>query len=55
MLAMAVSDNPEGMIDNTTPTYTRIGQVTRKTNESVTVDFGYPSVDINVISINAKS
>jgi hypothetical protein len=54
-LAMAVSDNPEGMITNTSTTYTRVGQVTRKTNDTVTVDFGYPSADITVISINAKN
>jgi hypothetical protein len=55
MLAMAVSDNPEGMITNTSTTYTRLGQVTSKTNETVTVDFGYPSVDISIVSINAKN
>jgi len=54
MLAMAVSDDPEGMITNTSITYTRLGQVTGKTNDTVTVDFGYPSVDINIVSINAK-
>jgi FKBP-type peptidyl-prolyl cis-trans isomerase 2 len=54
-LAMAVSDNPEGMITNTTTTYTRFGQVTGKTNESVIIDFGYPAVDISIISVNANS
>jgi FKBP-type peptidyl-prolyl cis-trans isomerase 2 len=55
ILAMAVSDNPEGMAANTSSTYTRLGQVTSKTNETVTVDFGYPAVDISIVSINAKS
>jgi hypothetical protein len=36
-------------------TYTRIGQVTSKTNDRVIVDFGYPSADISIVSINAKS
>ena len=54
-LAMSVSDNPEGMISNTSVVYTRIGQVISRTNESVTVDFGYPSADISIVSINAKN
>jgi len=54
VLAMGVSDNPEEMATNTTAiSYTRIGQVTGKTNESVVVDFGYPTVDISIVSINA--
>jgi hypothetical protein len=56
VLAMGVSDNPDAMAKNaSTTTYTRVGQVTSKTNESVTVDFGYPAVDISIVSINAKS
>lgn len=55
ILTMGVSDNPELNASNTTITYTRMGQVTRKTNESVIVDFGYPSADISIVSINAKS
>jgi FKBP-type peptidyl-prolyl cis-trans isomerase 2 len=56
MLAMGVSDNPEAMISNTsTITYTRMGEVVSKTNASVVVDFGYPSADISVVSINANS
>lgn len=55
VLAMGVSDNPEESASNTTSTmYTRVGQVTSKTNGSVIVDFGYPSVDISVVSINAN-
>ena len=56
ILAMGVSDNPEQMANNTSAvTYTRVGQITSKTNESVIVDFGYPAVDINIVSINANS
>jgi hypothetical protein len=55
ILAMAVSDKPEEMADNTSVMYTRVGQITAKTNESVIVDFGYPSADIRIVSINAKS
>jgi hypothetical protein len=55
ILAMGVSDNPEAMATNTTITYTRVGLVTSKTNDSVIVDFGYPSADISIVSINANS
>lgn len=55
IIAMGVSDNPEAMATNSTISYTRIGQVTSKTNESVIVDFGYPAVDISIVSINANS
>ncbi|HSQ93193.1 MAG TPA: hypothetical protein VLL74_02755, partial [Methanoregula sp.] len=55
ILAMAVSDKPEEMADNTSVMYTRVGQITAKTNESVIVDFGYPSADIRIMSINANS
>jgi FKBP-type peptidyl-prolyl cis-trans isomerase 2 len=54
VLAMGVSDNPE-LMTNTTVTYTRVGEVTSKTNESVMVDFGYPTVDISIVSINTDS
>jgi FKBP-type peptidyl-prolyl cis-trans isomerase 2 len=53
ILAMGVSDNPEAA-KNTSITYTRVGQVTSKTNESVIVDFGYPTADISIVSINAN-
>lgn len=55
ILAMGVSDDPEAMATNTTITYTRVGQVTSKNDESVIVDFGYPSADISIVSINANS
>jgi hypothetical protein len=57
LLAMGVSDNPEAMITNasTTITYTRMGEVVSKTNASIVVDFGYPSADISVVSINANA
>jgi FKBP-type peptidyl-prolyl cis-trans isomerase 2 len=54
ILAMGVSENPE-LMTNTSVTYTRVGEVTGKTNETVTVDFGYPAVDISIVSINANS
>ncbi len=54
-LAMSVSDNPEAEATNNTAMYTRIGEITSKTNQSVIVDFGYPSAQISVVSINAKN
>jgi hypothetical protein len=54
VLAMGVSENPE-LATNTSVTYTRVGEVTGKTNESVTVDFGYPSADISIVSINTEN
>jgi FKBP-type peptidyl-prolyl cis-trans isomerase 2 len=53
-LAMGVSDTPEAITTNITMTYTRVGHVTSKTNESVIVDFGYPAADISIVSINAN-
>jgi FKBP-type peptidyl-prolyl cis-trans isomerase 2 len=55
ILAMGVSDEPELITTNNTTTYTRVGQVTSKTTESVIVNFGYPSADISIVAINAKS
>jgi len=36
-------------------TYMRIGEVSRKTADGAVVDFGYPSADIRVISINKNN
>jgi hypothetical protein len=55
ILSMGVSDNPEGMATNSTTTYTRIGEITTKADNGVAVDFGYPAVDISIVSINANS
>jgi len=53
--ALGVSDDPEAMAKNTSVTYTRIGQISNKTNESVIVELGYPTADISIVSINAKN
>jgi hypothetical protein len=53
ILAMGVSDKPEDMASNTSAlTYIRIGEITEKTSSGVVVDFGYPVVDVKVVSIN---
>jgi hypothetical protein len=55
ILTMGVSDNPEEMASNSsTMTYMRVGEVSRKSTQGVVVDFGYPSADIRIVSINGK-
>lgn len=53
--ALGVSDDPFAMMNNTSTTYTRVGEITRITNGSVVVDIGYPAVEIGVVAINPKS
>lgn len=48
-LTMGVSDNPNASVSNAT-TYLRFGDVTRKTDSGVVVDFGYPYAEITVKS-----
>jgi hypothetical protein len=53
ILTMGVSDNPEEMATNKSAlTYMRIGEISQKTAEGVVVEFGYPVVDIRIVSIN---
>lgn len=55
LFALGVSDDPLAMMNTTSTTYTRVGEITRITNQSVVVDIGYPTVEINVVAINPKS
>ena len=56
IIPMGVGDNPEEMASNkSSMTYMRIGEVSRKTPEGAVVDFGYPSADIRVVSINKNN
>jgi FKBP-type peptidyl-prolyl cis-trans isomerase 2 len=55
LFALGVSDDPLGMMNSTSTTYTRAGEITRITNESVVVDIGYPTVEISVVAINPQS
>ncbi|MDP3565113.1 MAG: hypothetical protein Q8R70_11560 [Methanoregula sp.] len=53
VLTMGVSDNPEEMATNKSSlSYMRVGSVSRITPSGAVVDFGYPSADIRVVSIN---
>jgi hypothetical protein len=52
---MGVSDSPELDKNSTASTYSvRIGEVTKKTADGVVVNFGYPTIDIRVVSINSR-
>jgi len=53
VLTMGVSDNPEEMAANKSSlSYMRVGSVSRITPSGAVVDFGYPSADIRIVSIN---
>jgi hypothetical protein len=53
LIALGVSDNPEAASDNSTAQYyVRIGEITNKTTDGITLDFSYPSVDVTVVSVN---
>jgi hypothetical protein len=55
ILAMAVSDNPAEMAANKSAlTYVRLGEVSGKSPQGVVVDFGYPSADVRIVSINPR-
>jgi len=55
ILTMGVSDNPEEMATNSSAlSYLRVGEVSSKSPEGVVVDFGYPTADIRIVSINGK-
>lgn len=52
-IALGVSDIPE-LARNTTPQsyYMRIGEVTKKTVDGVTIDFGYPAINVRIVAVN---
>ena len=53
LIALGVSDNPDAASENSTSQYyVRIGEITNKTSDGITLDFAYPSVDVTVVSIN---
>jgi len=52
LIALGVSDNPEAAGNSTAQYYVRIGEITNKTPDGITLDFSYPSVDVTVVSIN---
>ena len=51
-VTMGVSDTPELEKNATESSYSlRIGTVTKKSAEGVSIDFGYPSIDVTIVSI----
>lgn len=50
-IALGISENPLAADKNTTSYYLRIGQISEKAPEGVTIDFAHPSYVISVASI----
>lgn len=56
LLAMAVSNSDTLAVNATESSYSvRLGEVTSKSSESITINFGYPAIDVQVISIGDSS
>jgi hypothetical protein len=56
-LSMGVSDSPKGEKNATASASTysiRITEVTKKSADGVTIDFGYPAIDVRVVTINTR-
>jgi hypothetical protein len=56
IIPMGVGENPEEMASNkSSVSYMRIGEISRISPEGAVVDFGYPSADIRIVSINKNN
>jgi hypothetical protein len=54
-IAMGVSDTPELEKNTTASSYSiRIGEVTKKSADGVVISFGYPTIDVRIVSINNR-
>jgi len=54
-IAMGVSDTPELEKNTTASAYSlRIGEVTKKSADGVVISFGYPTIDVTIVSINNR-
>jgi len=53
-LVMGVSESPNATASNTSVTYIRLGEVTRKSSNGIVVDFGYPYAEITVLSFTKQ-
>ena len=54
-IAMGVSDTPELEKNTTASSYSiRIGEVTKKSADGVVISFGYPTIDVTIVSINNR-
>jgi len=55
VIPLGISENPGVAIDNSTSSYyLRLGEVTNKDADGVTIDFAHPTVDISIVSINKR-
>jgi FKBP-type peptidyl-prolyl cis-trans isomerase 2 len=55
MFTLGVSDNQTEAVTNSSAfTYIRTGEVTEVSPASITVDLGFPTVDVSVVSINGR-
>jgi hypothetical protein len=54
-IAIGVSDTPELEKNTTASSYSlRIGEVTKKSADRVVISFGYPTIDVRIVSINNR-
>ena len=55
VIPLGVSENPGAATDNsTTSYYIRLGEVTNKDADGVTIDFSHPIIDVSIFSINGR-
>jgi hypothetical protein len=55
-MGVGISDNPADVATNASAlSYLRVGEISRKTPAGIVVDFGYPNIDVRVVSINSKA
>ena len=55
VIPLGVSENPVATTDNSTGTYyIRLGEVTYKDADGVTIDFAQPIIDVSIYSINGR-
>ncbi|HWQ65670.1 MAG TPA: hypothetical protein VN372_02250 [Methanospirillum sp.] len=52
---IAFTESPQIAVDNATPsTYLRTSTIVAKTGENVTINYGYPTIDISLYQLNTK-
>ena len=54
LFTLGVSDNPVESATNISSSYVRLAEVTKITADNITVDFGYPRVDISIATVNGR-
>jgi len=55
VIPLGVSENSEAAAENSTAAYyIRLGEVTNKDANGVTIDFAHPTVEVSIVSINTR-